>query len=83
MGCYPDAVLALACRNFHQMDYFPDEGLLVLPSGLALALVPRSAPQWIFQVHSTVPTVLLLPQGQQRSRQLLRILQLDLELLLF
>jgi hypothetical protein len=34
MGCFPDAVLALACRYFHQMDYFPDAGLLVLPSAL-------------------------------------------------
>jgi hypothetical protein len=28
MGYYPDAVLALAYRCFHQMDYFQVEGLL-------------------------------------------------------
>ena len=36
---FPDAVLALACRYFHQMDYFPGGDLLVLPSALESAPV--------------------------------------------
>lgn len=54
MGCFPDAVLALACRYFRQMDYFPDAGLLVLPSALGSALVRLPAPQsecWVFLVR--------------------------------
>jgi hypothetical protein len=88
MGCYPDAVLALACRYFHQMDCFRGGGLPVWGSGLArLPAHPWifsqwMFQQWMFQVRSPLATMVkvpLLPRVQPRLPRLLQLLQLTLE----
>jgi hypothetical protein len=83
MGCFRGAPLALAYQYFHQMDYFPGEGLLVLD--WVLTVVWRLELQWRLLVVLVVLTGQLWLQEGSPLRQLLRVplMNLGLRLRLF